>query len=335
MFLRKIQKNETFCALAFCLMLFGRVEADDATIQRFKDEAPRAWREVANFYDGKSFKFEKRNSEPKREFVCHQRKIDIRIDTSIIHDGKRMSGVELANQYYAASAGDAYGDGNMILMGAEPRQPSDPWKLSNSIVDFAGVRPSLSVINRYLPESFVGFPDFPKRMDLGYVVRSAVSQVGKDGHEVVRLKIESCQKNDRGNFETIENTNGYSNFAELTLSPSRNWCVVSYRGPVRVNVQDKTIEGTESVFVEYGSSGFHPTFKRAITEIAGNKKEIEFEFSLCTDAEKPADFFRVTSLGLPELDQYIPSSRRYWYMALIGICAALVGIALRMRNKNS
>lgn len=334
MFLRKVQKIKNFCALVFCLMLIGRVGAEDATIQRFKDEAPKAWREVANFYDGKSYTFAKKNSEPKREFVCHQRKDDIRVDTSIVHNGKKMSGVELANLYYAASAGDAQGDGKMILMSAELRQPTDPWKLSNSIIDFAGVRPGLSVSGRYLPESFVGLPDFPERLDLGYVVRSAVSEVGKDGHEVVRLKIESCRKNDRGYFEAIESANGYSNVAELTLSPRRNWSVVSYRCPVRVDVQGETIEGTEAVFVEYGLSGFHPTRKRTITEIAGNKRISEFEFSSCVDAKKPADFFRVTSLGLPELDQYIPSVRRFWYLALIGILVALIGVAIRMRSKS-
>jgi hypothetical protein len=320
-------------------MLIGRVQADEAALQRFKKEAPNAWREVVRSYDGTTFSLVVNKTDrntPSPEIVCFQRQDNIRIDRSLNIDGKKILAVQMANEFYAAKVGDTLGTGTMVLMGAEPRQPVDPKQFSNSIIDFSDARPSLMIGGIYLPESFVGIADFPKRSKIGYLIIDAVSEMGADGNEIVRLRVEIAEKDNSGVFVPFNTKSEFSNIRELKLSPSRNWCAVEFNGPVRAGVGAEIIEGTHSELLEFESSGFHPKSKRTIFKFEENTQEKTLEYSACTKADIPDNFFHVTTLGLPELEHFIPNSNYvFWSLIVIGIFIAALGFGIGRRKKSN
>jgi hypothetical protein len=326
-----------FCLCCFfCLTLGGRTEADDATLQRFKQEAPQAWREVIQSYDRTSFSFMKQvqGNTALPATVCVQEGDNIRTDTIAKIDGKKILGVRMANEHYAAVAGDATGTGQVILMGAEPRIPPDTRVFSNSIVNFKHVRPSLTVGGFYLPSSFVDIGDFPSRLSMGLKVRDAVSDIGTDGSEIVRLKIELVEMNESGVFVPKAFEDGVANIQELTLSPNRNWCATRISGTVRSGRGDKIMKGTQIEQLGFQSNGFHPTSKRVAYKFEGVVTESIFEYSEISKIEVADNFFHVTSLGIPELDKFMPKPR-YWLWALIviGVVVMIAGLYVgRLRN---
>ena len=327
-----------FCVLFLCSMLRDGVRADDATLQRFKKEAPDAWREIVRAYSGTSFALVDHRADniSPPEIVCFQRHNDIRIDSRLNIDGKFIYAVKMANQFYAAMVGDASGTGTVVLMGAEPRQPADPRQLSNSILDFSDARPSLMIGGIYLPESFVGIGDFPTRSNIGYLIRDAVSETDADGIEIVRLRVEISEKNGHGEFTPFKTKDGFSNIRELKLSPSRNWCAVEFNGTVRAEVDTDMIEGSHFELLEFESSGHHPKCKRTIFEFKGNRQEKLMEFSICKNVVVPDNFFHITSLGLPELDHFIPKANYVlWGLIAGGIVITLVGFGIGRRMKSN
>jgi hypothetical protein len=317
-------------------LLTGQLSADESTVQRFMKEAPNAWREAIQAYDETTFSLEKRSSispEQVSIFNCFQRVNDVRVEQKLESKGRTLFAVKLANRYYAASAGDM-GNGKTLLSGAEPRIPSNPKQSSNSIIDYSDIRPSLFIGNIYLPEAFVGVGDFPKRMKIGYLVHDAISEFDINGAEVVVLKIEISQKIPSGEFLPINTKGGFSNVCTLKLAPARNWCAVEFLGPIRIRDGEKVVEGTLAETVEFESGGFHPKRKSSVMKLQGTSQETRTDYSIFTPANKPDDFYSVTSLGFPELDQFFPKrSSAFWYLAVIGLTLTIAGYFWGKRRK--
>ena len=332
------------------------VVADEATLARMLAEAPTAWEEVRQGYNGKEFtKAGKRVntitiskfpqpiviSTVSREFQSY------RVDNHLMIKRKSSElkppgelkelaqvlpmvettseGIELLNKHYIGAIVESP---SPAIESYKPLSESVESLESQMALDYETM-PALRLGNAMIDRSIFKYPNFTAvKGYANYLIVDAEEFLNDKGEVRVKVTFDlALLKNGE-----LSGTSTALQEAFAVLSPDHNWCVMEYHdsfdnGPSNPNSSLDQVFGYENQ-----SQGFHPeTIKITESWSDGAKNETVEEFSHLVDSKLTTDQFYFSAFGLPE-PEGVGSS---WLGTVATAAIVLVLLVILLRRKLS
>lgn len=302
---------------------------DEATLQRFVSEAPRAWGNVDTIYDSKAFTVE--NSDGKAEVV--QLGVERKASGYEVKAGDPIAGSNywfIANRDYRAIIGS---NNQEYFMGSVKA-----FKGERPCMDFESnthCRPSYCFFGSCVFDCIVGMDGFHNNPSKkAFVATDATVTTGTLGEEWVIVSLLPAAISETGRFEVPEMPSQLQELkVSLTLIPSRNWCVKAFVKRVEYTSPNGTQVSSEECSFEFSGESCHPSSKvEDLRSTETNvKQKVSTAFSELSPANVSEEEFRLTAFALPEPAMLLSEPNRMLYM--IAGCAGFVGIAFLSYRK--
>jgi hypothetical protein len=312
----------SFVSSFICSLILRPAIADELVVKRLLSEAPTAWNEIYQAYDGTEFEVAlsvETANRPELRLIVSQSDGNMRIE----YKSDQATRVSLLNKNYQATVVQRR-NGEWFIAKCEPSVP-----VGNH--DFVVAHPSLRVIMYDLPKQFLGLETFAENNQSAMVLRDAWERIDSGGHGIVTAEFLPAIRDEENKFVVNEKiTNGY--VCRVDFSPRRSWCIVG------VEFSSPAIQLSEKSVLTFSSPGPHPS-EIQIFKGTGDGKEPKFAyrevFSELRKKSVQAAQFRVSSFGLKEPAEFDRAEIVNWKQLFL-VLGCLVGcyiIVHLFRNK--
>ncbi len=342
--------------LAFLNVLVNLSEADEATLDRFRTEAPQAWNVMRQSYSGKEFEIQSERVDrvsisdlPKPVVVSEEsgKKSIARINSLLKirrklvkkkpaypHDKPTQTlemveetteGIELLNTKYL---GILTADFPAKLDYYEPLGDDQASEKSKLELDYETM-PALRLGNTVIDRSIVGFPYFSEvEGHANYVVEDAEEFTRKDSDKLVRVTLSlGILKNGK-----VVSTSPHMLEGVVVLDPSRSWCVVEYHDKFDNNEGNPDSRLDMIITPSSEPEVSHPIQIESTNAFSdGILWTTSEKFTPLVDTDLTEDECYFSAYGLPEP----PEFRRSWLttgILLAIVCILLFLVILRRRK---
>ena len=292
------------------------VIADEATVERMKEEAPKGWKRIDAFYDGTEFCIETENdgkveAEKFRwKTTVAQKALNFRIRYDYDQTRNR---VDLYSSNYQASI-SCREDGTWQLEKCEPRR----WV---GFGDLALGQPSLRVLVYHLPSTILGLGKIPEENKSALILNDAWPTGDHAGNETITAEFLPGFRTENGEF-AVNRDIAIGFVLQVDFAPQRDWCVVKVRN------ENPAIGARSTMEASFADNGFHPieirTFTGKIGDSSGrNSKEMYTEPVQISLSESQ---FWLTAYGLPEPSNLAPKTNYFIWVAgtIVGLVVLLI-----------
>lgn len=336
-------------------LVSGNGWAGETTLEKLRVEAPPAWKQIREFYDGKEFAKKVRRvdlistsdfpkpivlSETRKDAVVARADNHLRIRREVKVKAlaeppeeltqtlelveTAREGTEILNLEYHGSLTEQ----PMPRVHSFKRLTTEGIKAATTMELDYETLPALRLGNSMLDRSIVGFPNFtPVKDHANYVVVDAEEFTDKQGRALVKVVLDVAVLKD-GEFSS---TSPYLQESTVVLDPNRHWCLVEYfdrydNGEGRPSSSLRLIVTPRS-----GQQEFHPlkVEKNDVWSDGSEFSEVQ-EFGGLRRTNLTTDDCYFSSYGLSE-PTVVPARSRSLTLILVATILVVLTIVVRRR----